>query len=215
MTETINGLHKCQPKNAPEAGIVKNMIVQNMPAKGDKKAWIKIKSEQPEKGGSPYRILGVEKLAWPPDKYGNLAFNLEVEASSSQPSTFQQTKAAMQGENLPPDARYDTPESAAAFAQSSVHAQQGEDGVMATRKHLMQTSNLMVLCIKAADYVALQLPEVAHTSEQFASILGQLFKEAYSRRTTDGVNWWSYVDRMPCTPIAKPTQEEDDDEPPF
>ena len=66
-TETINGLHKCQPKNAPEAGTIKNMVVLNMPAKNGKKAWIKIKSEKPEKGGSPYRLLNVEPLDWPPD----------------------------------------------------------------------------------------------------------------------------------------------------
>ncbi len=123
---TINGLHKCQPKNAPKAGIVKNMIVQNMPAKQGKRAWIKIKSEKPEKGGSPYRILGVEKLEWPPDDYGNIAFNIEVEASSSPPSTVQNLRATMQqGEReyddnriYPPDDRYDTPEKAKNAPQS-------------------------------------------------------------------------------------------------
>ncbi len=116
-TITINGLHKCQPKNIPEQGETKNMVVLNMPAKGDKKAWIKIKNELPDKGGTPYRILDVVPLDWPPDQYGNVAMNLEVEASNSQPSAFQQTKAAMQqGEGIredgwPPEASINEPQS--------------------------------------------------------------------------------------------------------
>lgn len=94
--ETVSGLHKCQPKNAPEAGTIKNMVVLNMPAKNGKKAWIKIKSEKPEKGGSPYRLLNVEPLDWPPDDYGNIAFNIEVEATTAQPSAFGTARATMQ-----------------------------------------------------------------------------------------------------------------------
>ncbi len=206
MTETINGLHKCQPKNTPKQGETKNMVVEHKPARGDKKAWIKIANKKPEEGGSPYRILNVEPLDWPPDKYGNIAMNLEVEATNGAPTAFANARATMQQggmSNEEIDGTYDRIDASKTAPQSPVHAQQGEDGVMATRKHLMQTSNLMVLCIKAADYVALQLPEVAHTSEQFAGILGQLFKEAYSRRTTDGVNWYSYVDFMPTHPIKE------------
>ncbi len=94
-TTTINGLHKCKAKNTPVEGQVKNMVVEHKPPRGDKKAWIKISNKSPEDGGSPYRILGVEKLPWPPDEHQNIAFNIEVEASSSQPSAFQQTKATM------------------------------------------------------------------------------------------------------------------------
>ncbi len=133
-TETIAGLHKCQPKNAPEAGTIKNMVVLNMPAKQGKKAWIKIKSEKPEKGGSPYRILGVDKLDWPPDDYGNIAFNIEVEASSSQPSAFQQTKAAMRPDLPPPETVFthgtDAEQRIPIAPQSPPHAQQGESGPM-------------------------------------------------------------------------------------
>ncbi len=91
-TITVNGLHKCQPKNIPDVGEVKNMVVLNMPAKGDKKAWISIKNKKPEDGGTPYRILDVVPLDWPPDQYGNVAMNLEVEASSSPPSQVQQLR---------------------------------------------------------------------------------------------------------------------------
>ncbi len=95
-TTTINGLHKCQPKNIPDIGETKNMVVVNMPAKGDKKAWIKIKNELPDKGGTPYRILNVDPLDWPPDQYGNVAMNLEVESSSSQPTAFSKARETMQ-----------------------------------------------------------------------------------------------------------------------
>ncbi len=134
-TETINGLHKCQPKNTPKQGEVKNMVVEHKPARGDKKAWIKITNKKPEEGGSPYRILNVEPLDWPPDQYGNVAMNLEVEASNG--SAFSQARATMQQgdpehrqRHYPPDERYDTPEKAVNAPQSPVHAQQGEDRPM-------------------------------------------------------------------------------------
>lgn len=83
MTEVISGLHICQPKNVPNAGDTKNFAVLNMPAKGGKKAWIKIKSEPPDKGGSPYRVVAVTPTGWEPDEYGNVALNLEIEAVSA------------------------------------------------------------------------------------------------------------------------------------
>ncbi len=210
-TETIAGLHKCQPKNAPKQGETKNMVVLNMPAKNGKKAWIKIKSEKPEKGGSPYRLLNVEKLDWPPDDYGNIAFNIEVEASSSAPSAFQQTKATMQQGETSHDETWDAmhgvkPPSNA--PQSPPHAQQGEDGVQATRKHLMQACNLYSLCIGAVEKViAGALPEAARTSEQLQASLASIWIEASSRRSTDGVTWWSFIDKMPTTPLA-PSQSQ-------
>ncbi len=139
MTETINGLHKCQPKNEPQQGEVKNMVVLNMPAKNGKKAWIKIKSEKPEKGGSPYRLLNVEKLDWPPDDYGNIAFNIEVEASSSQPTAFQQARSAMTGDEdgnvfTKPKTVFthgtDSEQGIPIAPQSPPRAQQGESGPM-------------------------------------------------------------------------------------
>ena len=179
--ETINGLHRCQPKNAPKEGEIKNMVVLNMPAKGDKKAWIKIKNEMPEKGGTPYRILTVNPLDWEPDQYGNVAFNLEIE-----PSIQQGNNPAMDGDD---PSEYGLP------AMS-------DDGVNETRKHLMQAANLLVLCIRATNAaVAPHQPVIAQTSEQFQSDVAKLFIEASSRRTSDGVNWWSYIDRMPTTPL--------------
>ncbi len=123
-TITVNGLHKCQPKNIPEQGEVKNMVVLNMPSRGEKKAWISIKNKKPEDGGTPYRILDVVPLDWPPDQYGNVAMNLEVESANSQPSAFSKARETMQqGEpassnGWPPDERYDTPEKAQNEPQS-------------------------------------------------------------------------------------------------
>ncbi len=205
-TETIAGLHKCQPKNEPKQGEVKNMVVLNMPAKNGKKAWISIKNKKPEDGGSPYRILNVEKLDWPPDHYGNIALNLEVEASNE--SAFQQARSAMkEPESYPGDGIYDkTPPQT--NVKPPVARCNGGDGVTETRKHLMKSANLLVLCIRATEKaVAPHQPVVAQTSEQFQSDVAKLFIEASSRRTTDGVNWWSYIDRMPDTPLA-PSQSQ-------
>lgn len=208
--ETIAGLHKCQPKNAPEAGTIKNMVVLNMPAKNGKKAWIKIKSEKPEKGGTPYRLLNVEPLDWPPDDYGNIAFNIEVEATTAQPSQFQNARATMQ-QGDPQDYGDGSPDEIgsthsvkppARLPQSPPHAQQGEDGVTEARKHLMRCCNLYNLCVAAAEKViAPGLPVIAQTSEQFQSTLASLWIEASSRRCTNGVDWWSYIDKMPATPV--------------
>ncbi len=245
-TETIAGLHKCQPKNAPEAGTIKNMVVLNMPAKNGKKAWIKITNKKPEEGGSPYRILNVEALDWPPDQYQNVAFNIEVEATSSAPtsddttrvyerSSFKTARATMQKpdkyDNEDQAARdlasYDlehAPESPKNAPQSQPHAQQGEDGVTEARKHLMRCCNLYNLCIAAADKaIAPNMPEIARTQEQFQSTLASLWIEASSRRCTNGVDWWSYIDKMPDTPVnggkhtatVKPIQKEEETDVPF
>lgn len=77
-----------------------------------------------------------------------------------------------------------------------------EDGVEATRKHLMRAANLLVLCIRATEKAIVpHQPVSAQNREQFQSDVAKLFIEASSRRTDDGVTWWSYVDRMPDHPI--------------
>ncbi len=224
--ETIAGLHKCQPKNAPGAGTIKNMVVLNMPAKNGKKAWIKIKSEKPEKGGSPYRLLNVEPLDWPPDDYGNIAFNIEVEATTEQPSAFANARTTMQqGEHPDDQIIRDQPVNA---PQSPPHVQQGEDGVTEARKHLCKVANLYALCVRCANsrMIADEIPEAHKTNEQFQSTLASIWIEASGRRSTNGVDWWSYIDLMPDKPLpvnggkhsatVKPIQkEEENDEPPF
>ncbi len=92
-TETINGLHRCQPKNEPQPGQVKTFLVIHNPAKQGKKPWISIKSAAEDKGGTPYKVVSVESTGWEPDQYGNQSYNLEIEAANG---AFQQAKAAMQ-----------------------------------------------------------------------------------------------------------------------
>ncbi len=136
-------------------------------------------------------------------------------------SAFQQARATMQGESLRPtatvtDPPQDTP-------QSPLHAQQGEDGVTATRKHLMRSANLLVLCINAADKaIAPNVPPIAQTTEFFLATVGKLYIEASGRRSDDNIKWWSYIDFMPTTPLApngkkhvQPPLPKEDEEVPF
>lgn len=97
------------------------------------------------------------------------------------------------------------PQKAPAIApQAPPPRQSEEDGVEATRRHLMQSANLYNLCVACANTViAPHMPEIAHTSEQFQAIVGCIYIEASGRRTNDGVNWWSYIDKMPTHPIKK------------
>ena len=82
-----------------------------------------------------------------------------------------------------------------------------DTGILETRKHLMQSVNLYNLCLDAADTVVRphlkqmysDHPEI--TSEQFWQVVGQIYKEASNKRTNDGVNWWSFIDKMPEHPI--------------
>jgi hypothetical protein len=91
------------------------------------------------------------------------------------------------------------PESDFAKAKREMTA---DDGFTETRRHVMRSANLYVLCVKAIEkFCAEQFPEVARTSEMFQAATNTIFIEASSRRTNDGINWWSYVDKMPDHPI--------------
>ena len=177
VTETINGLHSCKPGNEPQVGQIKTFVIEHHAAKGGKKPWIKIKSAGEKFGGEPYRILSAEPTGYT-DDYGNISFNIEIEPAVLG-GGGENTKSVREAP-LPPDS---------------------SNGVDETRRHLMQSANLMLLAIKATMYVGEQVPEALRTEERYGAILGQLFKEASNKRTNDGVNWWSYVDRMPDKPI--------------
>ncbi len=101
-TETINGLHRCQPKNEPQVGQTKTFLVIHNPAKQGKKPWIAIKSAAEDKGGTPYKVVSVESTGWEADQYGNQSYNLEIEAANG---AFQQAKAAMTNHDI--DTTYD------------------------------------------------------------------------------------------------------------
>jgi len=78
----------------------------------------------------------------------------------------------------------------------------GDAGVMEARKHLMKACNLYNLCIKAAvTSICPNIPDEQRTNDQFQSTLASLWIEASSRRSTNGVDWWSFIDKMPETPM--------------
>ena len=67
------------------------------------------------------------------------------------------------------------------------------DGVREVRKHLMQSANLYVLCVKAVDKViAPHVPQVAQTSEQFQAAVSSLFIHATR---------WRLDEKMPARPL--------------
>lgn len=204
MQEVICGLHSCKPENKPIVGETKTFVVEHKPARNGKKPWIKIRSAGPDYGGEPYRILSAEPTGFT-DTHGNISFNIEIEPAqnlsgessdacsgsttgASHAAPAQKRFGAVAGENIK------SVREASAPSQSS-------NGVEEARKHLMQSANLMLLAIKATMYVGDQAPEALRTEERYGAILGQLFKEASNKRTDDGVNWYSYVDKMPTHPI--------------
>ena len=208
-TETINGLHSCKPGNEPQIGQVKLFVVQHMTSKKGK-PYLKIKSANAENGGTPYRILQAEKTDFV-DQHGNVSFNMEVEATSAPPTQFAAARATMQqGEPRMPrgDDEQDWPEAPENHPQSPPPRSNGEDGVTEARRHLMQSCNLLNLCIAAVNKaVAPNVPEIAQTAEFFQAQVATLFIEA-SREV-----WWSgqivkpsYLSKMPATPIKNGDQ---------
>ncbi len=203
-TETVSGLHSCKPGNDPQIGQVKLFVIENRKGKSGK-PYIKIRSANAENGGTPHRILNAEKTDFV-DQHGNVSYNLEIESAigavpdpTQTRSAFQQTKATMQqgeAQDYDPHTQINAP-------KSPPRAQQGEDGVTATRKHLMQVANLYALCVRCANshVIADEIPEPHKTNEQFQSTLASIWIEASGRRSTNGVDWWSFIDHMPTTPL--------------
>lgn len=188
MTETINGLHSCKPNHQPIEGDIKTFVVEQRQGKSGK-PYLKIKSEKEEYGGRPFKIISAKKTDFV-DAHGNLSFNLELEPAAQQGESVADIMDGVRPEhtkNVKGDDR---------FAMV--------DDINETRRHLMKSANLLVLCIAAVEKaVAPHQPVVAQTSEQFQSDVAKLFIEASSRRTTDGVHWWSYIDKMPTHPIKE------------
>ena len=178
--ETINGLYSCKPGNEPQAGQIKTFVVEQRTGKSGK-AYLKIKSAGAEFGGTPFRIVSAEPTGYT-DKFGNISFNLEIEPVNGAPPVPEGNEASSTPIKPNPDS----------------------DGIMEAKKHLVQSGNLMFLAMNAARWTFMKYQDthsVDLSDEQFQMLCGQLFKEVSSRRTTDGVNWWSYIDKMPTTPI--------------
>ncbi len=120
--------------------------------------------------------------------------------SLSKPTAFSHARATMQqGDHTNDDdttrvySRSELQRGATDATQSSVRAPSGEDGVTEARKHLMQSCNLLNLCISAVNKaIAPNVPEIAQTSEFFQAQVATLFIEA-SRA--------GFVFKMPTTPV--------------
>ena len=79
-----------------------------------------------------------------------------------------------------------------------------DESVMMAKRHIMQAANLMLLAMESARYVAVEWDKrygCELPNEHFQALCHSFFIEASSRRTTDGVYWWSYIDKMPEKPI--------------
>lgn len=88
--------------------------------------------------------------------------------------------------------------------QHTESASKTPDGIQEAREHLMKACNLYNLCVDAVvSCICPHIPEEQRTNEQFQSTLASVWIEASGRRSTDGVNWWSYLDKMPASPLKK------------
>jgi hypothetical protein len=182
---TFNGLLSLKPTSQkPRAGEQRYLSWENRTSKKGKD-WIKVKSATAEYGGKLCEIINAEQTDFV-DTRGNLYFNVEfspiIEVGGSvQPATADRLEAKNDSHpaTTPP-----------------------VNGVDETRHHLMQVANLYSLCVKAVDAaIAPNVPAALRTSEWLQAAVASLFIESSGRRTTDGVHWWSYVDRMPDKPI--------------
>lgn len=81
------------------------------------------------------------------------------------------------------------------------HGSKGEalPGVDEAKAHVQQAVNLYLLCV---DFVDQQVKPYIEgcTAELYQAAIASIWIEASGRRSTNGVDWWSFIDRMPKTP---------------
>jgi hypothetical protein len=79
------------------------------------------------------------------------------------------------------------------------------DGVTEAKRHLVQSANLYNLCIDAVRTMveshAVHFWPDGLGGEMFRTAVSSLYIESSSRRCTDGVTWWSYLEKMPTKPL--------------
>ncbi len=193
---------------------------------------VRIENTQDKKG----HWTGITKGSY--SKEGKLNHTLEIRAEKvkiTNPdvrdprATMQQGEAQDYGDVLSERANAPQSPPARPYAETvgcaTPRDQQGEDGVTATRKHLMQSANLYNLCVAAVDKaIAPNMPPVAQTSEMFQAAVASLYIEA-SKDV-----WWSgkivresWLSSMPTTPLVPngkkhvpaPVSKEEEKEYPF
>ncbi len=189
--------------------------LENAMKKGES---VRIENTQDKKG----HWSGITKGSY--SKEGKLNHTLEIRAEKvkithpngqqGEDSTFANARTTMQqGDEHGVIEREESGGGSTFVPQSSVRVPNGEDGVTEARKHLMQSCNLLNLCIAAVNKaIAPNVPEIAQTSEFFQAQVATLFIEA-SRA--------GFVFKMPTTPVkggkhattVKPTKKEKYDDP--
>jgi hypothetical protein len=130
-TTSIRGLHTCKAHNTPRVGQVKNflLITNNQ---GMENEWVKIKNEAPDKGGTPFRIMTVERTNWVDQSgRGNISFNLEIEPATVAPPGQQPNG----GQQIPQNA----PQTSAAPPQQAFSPVPAQDSA---GQHIMRSANL-------------------------------------------------------------------------
>jgi hypothetical protein len=79
------------------------------------------------------------------------------------------------------------------------------DGVTEAKRHLVQSANLYNLCVDAVRTMveshAVHFWPEGLGGEMFRTAVSSLYIESSSRRSTDGVTWWSYLEKMPTKPL--------------
>jgi hypothetical protein len=79
-------------------------------------------------------------------------------------------------------------------AKAIMKADAVPDGVKEVKRHLMQSANLYVLCIRAVNLtIAPHMPAIAQTSEQFQAAVSSLFIDATR---------WRLHEKLPDKPMA-------------
>lgn len=155
------------------------------------KPYIKIKNDTEEYGGKLCSIIDAEKTDFV-DKHGNVSYNVgfePVNPNGDTPRKPSELRRVMkQDDDFVP----------------MTHGSKGEalPGVDEAKAHIMQAVNLYNLCVDAVDTCV--KPHIENCSaELYQAAVSTLFIESSSRRTLNGVDWWSYVDKMPAKPLQK------------
>jgi hypothetical protein len=195
---TFNGLLSLKPTSQkPRAGEQRYLSWENRISKNGKE-WIKVKNRPVDMGGKLCEIINADQTDFV-DAHGNIFFNIEFSPVSDESCTSDSSPG------MTTSAPHNTANPIASSFGRAIETPkitQGPNGVNETRHHLMQVANLYSLCVKAVDAaIAPNVPAALQTSEWLQAAVASLFIESSGRRTTDGVHWWSYVDKMPDKPI--------------
>jgi hypothetical protein len=211
MTQQINGLLvQKQERPPPEVGEIRFFSYEErQSAKGN--VYVKIFNQSSDEYGEAYRILKVHKTDHT-DKFGNVSYSINIEPVNSQAEQTasggsgklgwccqdeQGGDATVKRQRLIPQGNAAQTVQPASAAQPS---RTSDEGVIEAKRHIMKSVNLYNLCVEAVDKSI--KPNInGMTAELYQAAIASIWIEASSRRSDDGVHWWSWIDRMPEKPI--------------